>query len=352
MRLITCERQGRETLGAWIDDDRMVVGLRDAAALDGDSAATKAFASMQALIDAGPETWAHARRLVARAPTAAVFPTAECRVLAPLPRPIQLRDCLCFPDHVRGVQVLQAERMIQAAADPQARRAELQAGGLFDVPPSFYAFPLYYLSNSLAVVGPDADVTWPPYSQFIDYEMEWAAVIGTRCHRVKKEDARLHIFGYTVFNDWSARDEQMKLMAAFLNLGPGAGKDFANSLGPCIVTADEVPDPYDLAMRVRVNGEPVSEGSTAGMHYRFEDLIEYLSRGHDLLPGEVLGSGTVGGGCSLETGRRLLPGDVVELAVQGIGALRNRVLAPHMSDQGGAQAASAIRASMAQLARR
>lgn len=351
MRLITFERNGQQALGAWIDQDRQVVPLAQAAAQDGTGSAA-AFASMQALIEAGPEAWALARRLVTSAKGDAVIPTAGCRVLAPLPRPIQLRDCLCFPGHVKGVQVIQAERMIQAAPDPAKKRAELTAAGLFEVPPGFYAFPLYYLSNSLSVVGPDADVVWPPFSQFIDYEMEWAAVIGTRCHQVKKADARSHIFGYTVFNDWSARDEQMKIMAAFLNLGPGAGKDFANSLGPCIVTADEIEDPYDLTMTVRLNGQQVSQGSTAGMHWRYEDLIEYLSRGHDLLPGEVLGSGTVGGGCSLETGRMLAPGDEVELSVQGIGSLRNRVLAPHMNPAAGAQASAAMQASMERMTKR
>jgi len=351
MRLITFERNGQEAIGAWIDMDRQVVDLARAAGLGGKPRPT-AFATMQGLIEAGPQAWAEARDLVAHAPAAAVFATAECRVLAPLPRPIQLRDCLCFPGHVQGVQRLQAERMIGAAADPEAKRAELKAAGMFEVPASFFAFPVYYLSNALSVVGPDTDVQWPPYSRFIDYEMEWAAVIGTRCHRVGKAEARQHIFGYTVFNDWSARDEQMKVMGAFLNLGPGAGKDFANGLGPCIVTADEFADPYDLDMTVRINGQQVSQGNTSGMHFRFEDLIEYLSRGHDLFPGEVIGSGTVGGGSALETGRMVLPGDTVELEIQQIGTLRNRVVAPHMGSSAGAGVTQEMQASMQRLAKR
>jgi 2-keto-4-pentenoate hydratase/2-oxohepta-3-ene-1,7-dioic acid hydratase in catechol pathway len=351
MRLITYEHQGQQALGAWIDKDQRIVDLARAAAVAG-SPAPAAFQSMQALIDAGPQAWAVARQLVAQPHAGAVHATLECKILAPLPRPIQLRDCLCFPGHVQGVQRVQAERMIQVAEDPDKKRAELKAAGLFEVPAAFYAFPLYYLSNSLSVVGPDADVQWPPYSRFIDYEMEWAAVIGSRCHQVSKEEAGQHIFGYTVFNDWSARDEQMKVMGSFLNLGPGAGKDFANSLGPCIVTADELPNPYELAMKVRVNGQQVSEGSSAGMHFKFEDLISYLSRAHDLHPGEVLGSGTVGGGCSLETGRPVAPGDVVELEVQGIGTLRNRVVAPHMGQSAGAGVTKEMQDAMQRMGKR
>lgn len=348
MRLITYERHGSQGVGAWIDGDRQVVDLAKAATLSG-STHLSDLASMQSLIDAGPERWAQARQWVAQAPAAAVFATQDCRLLAPLPRPVQLRDCLCFPAHVLGVQVLQAERMIKAAPDPQKKRAELKAAGLFDVPPGFYAFPIYYISNSLAVVGPDADVEWPAYSQFIDYEMEWAAVIGTRCHRVGKDSARNHIFGYTVFNDWSARDEQMKVMGAFMTVGPGAGKDFANGLGPCIVTADEISDPYTLAMTVRINGQQVSQGNTSGMHYKFEELIEYLTRSHDLFPGEVIGSGTVGGGCAIEAGRMIAPGDTIELEVERIGALRNRVVAPHVGHGQSAGITAEMQASLERL---
>jgi 2-keto-4-pentenoate hydratase/2-oxohepta-3-ene-1,7-dioic acid hydratase in catechol pathway len=329
MRLITYSRNGKESIGGWIDEDRNVVDLARAAELDG--SADPAFASMLALIEAGPKAWARARALIAAPPKGSVTPTSQCKILAPLPRPTQIRDCLCFPAHLEGSAATQAERLIQAAPDPEKKRAELKAAGAFNVSPAYFNFPVYYTSNRMSVVGPDVDIIWPTFSQTIDYEMEWAIVIGAECRQVTKENARDYIFGYTVFNDWSARDEQMKAMqGGAINLGPGAGKDFCNGVGPCIVTADEIPDPYSLYMRVRVNGEQVSEGNSSGMHYKFEDLIAHLTRGHALYPGEMICSGTVGGGCTFETGLPLHSGDVIELEVEKIGTLRNRVLAPHI----------------------
>lgn len=322
MRLITFLHQGRESVGAFIDGDRQIVDL---------GRADPAFGSMIALIEGGEAALARARACVKAPAKASVLAAAQCTVLAPLPRPTQIRDCLTFPGHLQGAARAQAERMAATAPDPAKAMAEIEASGRLDVPKAFYDFPLYYISNRMAVAGPDVDVEWPPYSQMIDYEMEWAAVIGKECRGVRKEDARRHIFGYTVFNDWSARDEQMRAMqGSAINLGPARGKDFCNGVGPCIVTADEIPDPYALAMVVRVNGEEVSRGSSAGMHFTFEDLLAFLSEGTTLYPGELICSGTVGGGCSFETGQALKPGDVIECEVEKIGVLRNRVIAPHI----------------------
>jgi 2-keto-4-pentenoate hydratase/2-oxohepta-3-ene-1,7-dioic acid hydratase in catechol pathway len=334
MRLITYVRAEGARLGAWLDEDRQVVDLAAAAALL-DRAPDPAFASMQALIQSGPRYWDRARSIVARPPEAALFATKDCTLLAPLPQPTQIRDCLCFPEHLQGARRVMGEQMIKAAPDPARRRAELEAGNFFAVPRDYYDFPVYYISNRMSVIGPGVDVVWPSYSRYIDYELEWTAVIGKTGSQIAAGRARDYIFGYSVFNDWSARDEQMKVMGVSLNLGPGQGKDFANGLGPCIVTADEIREPYRLAMKARVNGEQVSSGSTSGMHYKFEDLIEYVTRGHAIHPGELFCSGTVGGGCSLETGKVLAHGDVIELEVELIGTLRNRVLAPHMTQGAG-----------------
>jgi 2-keto-4-pentenoate hydratase/2-oxohepta-3-ene-1,7-dioic acid hydratase in catechol pathway len=330
MRLITYCRCGETNIGAWIDGDTRVVDLQAAAQLRGEPIGW--FASMLSLIEAGPAAWDAARVLVRSVPGDAVFASVDCTLLAPLPRPVQIRDCLSFPGHLEGVFRAHHERAIAASPDPQKLRAELEADGRFEVPASFYEIPVYYLSNRMAVVGPEVDVVWPTYSNSIDYEMEWAVVIGSECRAATRESARDHIFGYTIFNDWSARDEQMRVMTgAPVNLGPGAGKDFCNGFGPCIVTPDEIADPYRLTMTVRVNGAQVSQGSTAGMHFTFEDQIASLSRAATLYPGEVIGSGTVGGGCAFETGNVLAPGDVIELEVEGIGVLRNRVIAPHIT---------------------
>jgi 2-keto-4-pentenoate hydratase/2-oxohepta-3-ene-1,7-dioic acid hydratase in catechol pathway len=149
-------------------------------------------------------------------------------------------------------------------------------------------------------------------------------VIGKPALEVKKEEALKHVFGFTIFNDVSARDEQTRESPG--TLGPGKGKDFntGNILGPCIVTMDEIKDPYNLTMIARVNGEEWARGNTRDMHWKWEDCIAHVARSETLFPGEVLGSGTVGDGCGLEHLKFLKPNDVVELEVEGIGVLRNR----------------------------
>ena len=200
MRLITFVRQGQQTLGAWIEGDAKVVDIARAAQAAG--APNAAFSSMLSLIEAGPLALDAARKLAAAPPQEAVYVSSECRILAPLPRPTQIRDCLTFPAHLEGSARMQAEKMIAASPDPASARAEIEASGRLKVAPSFYEFPLYYISNRMTISGPDDEVVWPPYSQWIDYEMEWAVVIGKECAGLTKENAREAIFGYTIFNDW------------------------------------------------------------------------------------------------------------------------------------------------------
>ncbi len=333
MRLVTFQLSGAPRLGAFIHGDAQVLDLALAAEKT-QGQPDAALASMQDLIEAGAEALDRARALVAAPHREAVIDAASVRILAPLPRPVQFRDTVSFPGHVQGCLATMVDLACAAAPDPAAARAAAVAAGKLEIPPAYYDFPVYYICNSFAVTGTDTDITWPSFSNFIDYELEWAAVIGKSARDVKREDARDYIFGYTVFNDWSARDEQIKVSESPVSGGvPSPGKDFANSIGPCIVTADEISDPYALEMAVRLNGERVGGGSTGGMHYRFEDLIQYLSARHGLYPGEIIGSGTVGSGCSLENRHLVRPGDTIELEVEGIGVLRNRVLAPHIDHQ-------------------
>jgi len=185
------------------------------------------------------------------------------------------------------------------------------------VPPEWYEIPVFYFSNPAAIYGPEDEIPYPVGSQALDYELEVAAVIG----------ADGEIGGFTIMNDWSARDLQRKEMR--VGLGPAKGKDFATSLGPVVVTPDALGD-LRLEMVARVNGEERSRGNLGDMYHSWESILEHAGRNTALRPGDVIGSGTVGTGCILEHGdeRWLRPGDEVELEVEGIGVLRNRIGVP------------------------
>jgi 2-keto-4-pentenoate hydratase/2-oxohepta-3-ene-1,7-dioic acid hydratase in catechol pathway len=223
---------------------------------------------------------------------------ADVRLLAPLPRPTSLRDFLVVEAHIRN-----------------ARKGQ-------ELPPEWFNMPVYYKGNVEGIYGPDDEIPWPRFTEKFDYELEVAAVIGRTGRAIKAEDAQPYIFGYTIFNDWSARDIQRREMS--VGLGPAQGKDFANSIGPCITTADE----FDLAnatLRARIDNEVWSEGTLGEMRFTFPEIIEWVSMEQTIQPGDLLGSGTVGRGCGLELDRWVAPGSLVELSVDGIGVLRNRV---------------------------
>lgn len=326
MRLVTFDSNGEPRLGAWIHQDKHIVDLKQASEILNGSSTLK-LNSLQEFIEAGERTWDWARKVLENPPAEAIRQTAQHRIRPPLLYPVQVRDFLCFEEHLKNAFRSGKELRIRQSADPDKTRAELDASGIFEVPKIWYQQPIYYTCSRFAAAGHEDDIHWPPYSKIMDYELEWAAVIGKKGKNISAEDAKSHIFGYTIFNDFSARDEQAIVMQGML--GPGKGKDFdnANVFGPCVVTADEFDDPYNLTMTARVNGEEWSRGNTGSMHYRFEDVIANVSRGETLHPGEILCSGTVGSGCGMEQMKFLKDGDVVELEVEGIGILRNRVLA-------------------------
>ena len=273
----------------------LVEGGRKVALLTG-------FSSVLEIVEGGSNALDRAHESLKRSPT--MLAVGNVRLLAPIPHPPQMRDFLCFEQHL-----VQAFKAI-GKTPPQA----------------WYERPLFYHPSRFSVCGPDAEVPWPPYTERLDFELEFGCYIGKPGKDIPKESAREHIFGYTIFNDFSARDEQAKEMAG--QLGPGKGKDFdnANAMGPCLVTADELRDPYGLEMVVRVNGEEWGRGNSRDMHWKFEDCIAHASRSETLHSGEFFGSGTVGNGCGLESLRFLKPNDVVELEVEGIGILRNKVV--------------------------
>jgi len=260
------------------------------------------FSSVLEIVEAGANALDRAYEALKHSPD--VLALESVALLAPIPSPPQMRDFLCFEKHL------------------------VQAFGAIgkDPPKAWYERPIFYHPNRFSVCGPDADVPWPAYSERLDFELEFGCYIGRPGKDIPRSRAREHIFGYTIFNDFSARDEQTKEMAG--QLGPGKGKDFdnANAMGPCLVTADELPDPYRLEMVVRVNGEERGRGNSREMHWKFEDCIAHASRSETLHSGEFFGSGTVGNGSGLESLRFLEPNDVVELEVEGIGVLRNRVV--------------------------
>lgn len=327
MRLVTfANKGGEERLGALFDGDSRVADLAQANRMRTGKIAPH-LSSMQALIEGGAPALDDARDALEHAHSSrdGVLAFGDVRLKAPLPRPVQMRDFLCFEEHLKNSFARAIDVAAAGAADPAKARAQLEASGRFAIPPVWYEIPVYYKCNRMSVIGPDEDVIWPRYSHALDYELELAAVIGKLGIDIPRERAREHIFGYTIFNDVSARDYQMREMAG--SLGPAKGKDFdtGNILGPCIVTADEI-EPYNLTMTARVNREQQSRGSSSTMHHRFEDCIAHVSQSETLYPGEVLGSGTVGGGCGLEHGRLLAPGDTVELEIEKIGVLRNRIV--------------------------
>ncbi len=226
----------------------------------------------------------------------------EVRLLSPIPNPPSLRDFYAFEDHVK--------RSFEKRGDPMPRE--------------WYEIPVYYKSGHHNILGTEQDVLWPSFTEKFDYELEMAVVIGRRGTNIKAPSARDWIAGYTVMNDFSARDIQRKEMK--VRLGPAKGKDWATAVGPYLVTPDEIPDPYNLRMTARINGELWSEGNTASLHWKFEQMIEFLTTDDTILPGDIIGSGTVGTGCGLELDRWIRPGDTMELEIEKVGVLRNRVV--------------------------
>jgi 2-keto-4-pentenoate hydratase/2-oxohepta-3-ene-1,7-dioic acid hydratase in catechol pathway len=329
MKLVTFDADGKPRLGVMTADENHVVDIQ-AAEVELNGQPGQAFRSMLALIENGDEALDKLRETFARADQGQVpkafLPMADVPLLAPIPAPPQMRDCMCFEKHLQQAMDQAILRQAANSDDPAGTAEELRASGRFNIPQIWYDQPIYYKANRFAVTGTGTDVVWPSYSHFMDYEMEFGIFIGKGGKDIPADRAAEHIFGYTVFNDFSARDAQMAEMAA--QLGPAKGKDFdnANVMGPCIVTADEFGDPYNHDMIVRVNGTEMSRGSSSEMHWKFEEVIAHISQGETLHPGEFIGSGTVGDGCGLEHGRALSAGDVVELEVSGIGVIRNRVL--------------------------
>jgi fumarylacetoacetate (FAA) hydrolase len=243
----------------------------------------------------------------------AVLHTGELAFGSPVLRPPSVRDFYAFEGHVRTMW---------------ERR-----GG--EVPETWYRLPVFYFSNTSEIRGPDDPVWCPAASAELDYELEVAALVDTPAVNLSVDRAEEAIGGFTIFNDWSARDLQRE--ETTVRLGPAKGKDFASSFGPYLVTPDELADArrangYDLAMIADVNGVETSRGRWSSVQFSFADMLARASADARLRAGDLFGSGTVGGGCLLEVrettlGRYLEPADVVELRVERLGVLSNPIVA-------------------------
>ncbi|MBU8878651.1 fumarylacetoacetate hydrolase family protein [Bacillus sp. FJAT-29790] len=299
MKFITFQKKDGTVRAGWIKNERYVVDMHEASngVLPKDILSfleNQAFYLSQTLTltDKG------------------VYPIKEVLLKAPLSNPRSFRDFYAFEEHVKTARENRGLDMIQ----------------------EWYDIPVFYFSNHLAIKGPCDEIVRPETCEWLDYELEIACVIGKEGKNIKAENADEYIFGYCILNDWSARDLQRKEMK--VGLGPAKGKDFATSIGPYLLTKDEleifrVENFYDLKMTAKINGVLLSEGNMKDIYYSFGEMIARASDGVTLYPGELIGSGTVGSGCILELGtdvhRWLEPGDEVELEITALGTLKNTI---------------------------
>ena len=319
MKLVTFKNTKGESRTGWLQGEGVV---------DMQLASEKLPKDMLTFIDNHEENFAIIKALGEIKPH---YQTAEIQLLAPLPNPRSFRDYIGFEMHM-----LNASKSFGHTIGQE-----------------WYEMPIFYFTNHQAIYGPGDEIKRPVGETKLDIELEMACIIGKKGKEIKADEAQNYIFGYTVFNDWTARAIQKREM--MIPLGPHKGKDFANAIGPCIITADEmeqylcefsddffesplkVPtyrgNRFDVKMTSRINGETICEGNYKTAFYNFAQMIERASENNvTLMPGDILGSGTVGWGSLIENNftvhRPLEPGDVVELEIEGIGILRNTVKAP------------------------
>lgn len=304
MKFITFQKPSGEIVGGWLHDNMYAIDMHET---------SKGRLPLQLLeLIENYENYKDVVDSISTIlPTEGVYPIETITLKAPLQRPSSVRDFYAFLDHVRTAR---------------GRRG-------LDVVPEWYEIPVFYFSNHLAIKGPEQEIEKPSATERLDYELEVACIIGKAGKNIKAKDAHDYIFGFCIMNDWSARDLQAQEVK--VGLGPAKGKDFATSLGPWIVTKDELEsfrdgENYHLEMTATVNNKLLSKGNFKDIYYSFGEMIERASLGVNLFPGDVIGSGTVGTGCLLELGqevhRWLEPGDVVELQVTGLGTLKNTII--------------------------
>jgi 2-keto-4-pentenoate hydratase/2-oxohepta-3-ene-1,7-dioic acid hydratase in catechol pathway len=324
MKLATYQSKDGQRVGLVHSHDSRMLDLAAAVQrLGGDNSP---FKSMLSLIDAGEGALDTARKAFdthGKDDTLSVD-VAGAEILAPVPEPRQMRDGMSFPLHILQAPRGQFKLAARAKGD-MAELARIEAEPLPELPEVYRKQPIYYITNRFSVRGTNTTVKWPRYSRIMDYELEFGIITKNKGANISAAKARDHIFGFTIFNDFSARDAQRIEMEG--RLGPAKGKSFdgGNVLGPWIVTPDEIGDPYNLKMECRINGKMRSQGVSKGMLFSFEEIIAHVTKDETLMPGEFIGSGTVGNGCGLELGLFLEDGDAIELEIEKIGILKNKV---------------------------
>lgn len=302
MKFVTFQTQDGSILTGVIQNDQFVVDMHSASK-------GRIPNNMLSFIDEY-EKYLDIFKNITQFPTSSVYPLSRVKLLAPLPTPRSFRDFYAFEEHVKNAR---------------------NKRGL-DIVPEWYQIPVFYFSNHQSIKGPNDEIEFPQSSKWWDYELEIACIVGKEGRNIQASEAEEYIFGYTILNDWSARDLQQQEM--MVGLGPAKGKDFATSIGPYIVTKDELEkykenDRYNLEMTAKVNGKLLSKGNFQSIYYSFGQLIEQASKDVTLYPGDLIASGTVGTGCILELGTEihdwLKPEDTVELSITGLGTLVNTV---------------------------
>ena len=338
MRLATFRYQGQEEIGALSESDTKAIRLQAAERLRTGRPHSD-LESMLAFLRGGATARDTARSALdfalSQRPEGVVLNRSQVELLSPVPRPESIRDFMVFEQHITNcLRKFEMPRWVAAVDEwiegAFGRRATLA----YRANRAWYERPAYYKGNRFSVIGDGANVIAPPYTKRLDWELEFGIFIAQTGRDIPPERARDYIGGFTVFNDFSARDIQGREMAG--RLGPAKGKDFdgGNAIGPVLVTPEEIPDPYNLVMKARINGEDVSWGHSRGMYWTFEQMIAYVSQGETLYAGEFLGSGTgtvpeSGKNrrcCGLEMDRFLKIGDKVELEVERIGTLTNYIV--------------------------
>ena len=302
MKLLTFVKSGSNDirLGALLDDKVLDLNAASSGKLP---------SNMLSFIEGGENCLSIAKELINKKLSSNLFSLKEINIKAPLLNPPSLKDFFAFEEH--------------AKAGAKRRNEEL--------PKEWYEVPAYYKGNHREIYGPNDEIPWPFYTRRLDFECEIACIVGKKGKNISSENALEYIFGYMIFNDFSARDIQKKEM--LLRMGPTKGKDFANAFGPYLITKDEVDPQKDFSLKVFVNGELWSEGHFKDQYWGFPSMVSYVSQEENIYPGDILGSGTFYKGCGLDLDRWIQPGDKIELLVPKLGVLQNQIAYPKEQKQ-------------------